>query len=38
MNKSLTDIIFVSEKRSKVFMMLHDGPKDIKFLLEQLVK
>ncbi|MBP1908476.1 helix-turn-helix transcriptional regulator [Methanolobus bombayensis] len=36
MNKSLTDVIFASEKRKKVLLLLQGGKKDINFLLEHL--
>jgi predicted transcriptional regulator len=33
---SLLDVIFASEKRKNVLVLLHNGPKDISFLLGQL--
>ncbi|MCG8514488.1 MAG: hypothetical protein MI740_10120, partial [Halanaerobiales bacterium] len=34
--KSLVDVVFASEKRKNMLLLLHDGPKEMDFILESL--
>ena len=36
MKKPLLDVIFASEKRMNVLLLLHDGPKEMEFILKSL--